>query len=119
MSKVTEYIEKCLQSDDDSTVEQWREMEALYNRRLWHQLTVQVLDMIKNSPSMTKPGERVALYQNFVSDFEHRINPLSLAEIACLVCDHMLTVEGEQFMRSILEKVGCMYVGRYLYCYCR
>ncbi|XP_053490808.1 26S proteasome non-ATPase regulatory subunit 13-like isoform X1 [Ictalurus furcatus] len=59
---------------------QWHELEDLYNRKLWHQLTLKLTEFVKD-PYFKTGDTLIQLYENFLSDFEHRINPLSLMEI--------------------------------------
>ncbi|XP_041084592.1 26S proteasome non-ATPase regulatory subunit 13-like isoform X4 [Polyodon spathula] len=63
--------------------ERWGRMETMYNKRLWHQLTVELLDLVQ-SPAFATGDRIIKLYENFISDFEHRINPLSLVEMILL-----------------------------------
>ncbi|XP_041084699.1 26S proteasome non-ATPase regulatory subunit 13-like isoform X4 [Polyodon spathula] len=63
--------------------ERWGRMETMYSKRLWHQLTVELLDLVQ-SPAFATGDRIIKLYENFISDFEHRINPLSLVEMILL-----------------------------------
>lgn len=57
----------------------WSEFDALYNKRLWHQLTVRLLAFVKR-PELTA-AEAAGIYENFIADFETKMNPLMLVEI--------------------------------------
>lgn len=46
------------------------------------------------------------LYQNFIADFEHRINPLALTEIADYVVNQLKDSEALEFIEKLKEKVG-------------
>ena len=50
---------------------------------MWHQLTLKVHEMVKRS-ELQQGNVLIDMYEKFISDFEHRINQLSLVEI-CLV----------------------------------
>nr|KAG5706884.1 hypothetical protein BaRGS_021390 [Batillaria attramentaria] len=52
--------------------------------RLWHQLTLKLSSFVKTQ-TFAKGDSLVRLYENFITDFEHRINPLALTEICVLV----------------------------------
>ncbi|KAB5571687.1 hypothetical protein PHYPO_G00227930 [Pangasianodon hypophthalmus] len=67
---------------------EWHTLEDLYNRKLWHQLTLRLSEFVQN-PCVCKGDGLVQLYENFISDFEHRINPLSLVEILLHVVRQM------------------------------
>ncbi|XP_037087108.1 26S proteasome non-ATPase regulatory subunit 13-like [Pollicipes pollicipes] len=60
--------------------ETWTKLEELYNKKLWHQTTLLLLEVIKH-PSLQKNDELLKLYHNFVSDFENKMNHISLVEI--------------------------------------
>uniref|UniRef100_A0A663M2H6 26S proteasome non-ATPase regulatory subunit 13 n=1 Tax=Athene cunicularia TaxID=194338 RepID=A0A663M2H6_ATHCN len=55
---------------------------------LWHQLTLQVLDFVQD-PCFAQGDGLIKLYENFISEFEHRVNPLSLVEIILHVVRQM------------------------------
>ncbi|KTF79993.1 hypothetical protein cypCar_00037792 [Cyprinus carpio] len=67
---------------------EWHSMEDLYNRKLWHQLTLKLTVFVQD-PYFSKGDGLIQLYENFLSDFEHRINPLSLVEIILHVAKQM------------------------------
>ena len=61
---------------------QWAKAEELYNKKLWHQLTKLMSSLVKE-PSLQ--DKLVTIYQEFIVDFESRIDPLSLALLAQLI----------------------------------
>uniref|UniRef100_A0A672PQR8 26S proteasome non-ATPase regulatory subunit 13 n=1 Tax=Sinocyclocheilus grahami TaxID=75366 RepID=A0A672PQR8_SINGR len=67
---------------------EWHSMEDLYNRKLWHQLTLKLTVFVQD-PYFSKGDGLIQLYENFLCDFEHRINPLSLIEIILHVAKQM------------------------------
>lgn len=84
---------------------EWAALEELYNKKLWHQLTLRLGEFIKN-PALSQGDALVKLYQNFIVDFENRINPLALAEIIVIVCRQITdATEAVQFLEKIREKV--------------
>lgn len=60
----------------------WAELEELYVKKLWHQITLKCLSFVKKA-EFQKGTVLINMYEKFITDFEHRINPLSLVEI-CL-----------------------------------
>ncbi|XP_011896312.1 PREDICTED: 26S proteasome non-ATPase regulatory subunit 13 isoform X2 [Cercocebus atys] len=66
----------------------WHRLEELYTKKLWHQLTLQVLDFVQD-PCFAQGDGLIKLYENFISEFEHRVNPLSLVEIILHVVRQM------------------------------
>uniref|UniRef100_A0A8B9GUF4 26S proteasome non-ATPase regulatory subunit 13 n=1 Tax=Astyanax mexicanus TaxID=7994 RepID=A0A8B9GUF4_ASTMX len=67
---------------------EWHRLEDFYNRKLWHQLTLKLSDFVQD-PYFSKGDALIQLYENFISDFEHRINPLSLVEMILHVVRQM------------------------------
>jgi len=71
-------------SNDQALALEWSQLDDLYTRKLWHQLTIKLLAFVKH-PVLQKDRKLLELYENFIQDFEMRINPLSLAEIIVVV----------------------------------
>ncbi|MGH0173091.1 UNVERIFIED_CONTAM: hypothetical protein FKN15_064423 [Acipenser sinensis] len=85
--------------------ERWGNMETMYSKRLWHQLTVELLDLVQ-SPAFATEDRIIKLYENFISDFEHRINPLSLVEIILLAVRQYSDPESSlKLLEKTKEKV--------------
>ena len=55
------------------------QMEDLWERRLWHQLTVE-LEKFFNNPQSA--GSRMRMFKDFVGTFEKNINQLKLVGLA-------------------------------------
>ncbi|NXJ99103.1 PSD13 ATPase, partial [Corythaixoides concolor] len=73
--------------------------------RLWHQLTLQVLDFVQD-PCFAQGDGLIQLYENFISEFEHRVNPLSLVEIILHVVRQMTDPSvALTFLEKTREKV--------------
>lgn len=53
-------------------------------QRLWHQLTVELSDFVKH-PTFAHGDGLIQLYNNFIIDFDTRINLLSLVRICLAV----------------------------------
>jgi len=52
--------------------QEWIVMEDFYNRKLWHQLTLELVNYVKIKPQA--PGHLSELYNTFLSDFDHRVS---------------------------------------------
>uniref|UniRef100_A0A3B5LKT7 26S proteasome non-ATPase regulatory subunit 13 n=1 Tax=Xiphophorus couchianus TaxID=32473 RepID=A0A3B5LKT7_9TELE len=106
MKDVSGYLKQ--QQSSSSTPEmaaEWHAMEDFYNKRLWHQLTLKLTDFVKDPFFKTGDG-LIQLYENFISDFEHRINPLSLVEIILYVAKQMSDPKDAiTFLEKTKEKV--------------
>uniref|UniRef100_F6X6G5 26S proteasome non-ATPase regulatory subunit 13 n=1 Tax=Equus caballus TaxID=9796 RepID=F6X6G5_HORSE len=82
----------------------WHRLEELYTKKLWHQLTLQVLDFVQD-PCFAQGDGLIKLYENFISEFEHRVNPLSLVEIILHVVRQMTDPnEALTFLEKTREK---------------
>nr|XP_033784396.1 26S proteasome non-ATPase regulatory subunit 13 [Geotrypetes seraphini] len=83
----------------------WHRLEELYNKKLWHQLTLQVLEFVQD-PYFAKGDGLIKLYENFINEFEHRVNPLSLVEIILHVVRQMTDpTVALTFLEKTREKV--------------
>lgn len=56
--------------------------EDLFNKKLWHQLSTKIFEFIDQAPGQK---DLLSLYQNFVFEFETKMNPLLLIEFASKV----------------------------------
>ncbi|KAI1297199.1 26S proteasome non-ATPase regulatory subunit 13 [Halotydeus destructor] len=98
---VSTFLQKKQQEAGD---EIWADFENLYNKRLWHQLTVKLLSFVKREE--LKPEEVAGLYENFIADFETKMKPLYLVEIVALLLKYRNDTEGSlAFLDSLKEKV--------------
>jgi hypothetical protein len=79
-SKPLEYIEK-LAVQKPALAEDLAELGSLYQRKLWHQLTLK-LEELYAKPDFCKGDLPVALYNGFVADFGSKLNLLRLAHLA-------------------------------------
>uniref|UniRef100_A0A8C5BHP9 PSD13 N-terminal domain-containing protein n=1 Tax=Gadus morhua TaxID=8049 RepID=A0A8C5BHP9_GADMO len=104
MKDVTGYL-KQQQSTNPEMAAEWHMLEEFYNKKLWHQLTLKLTDFVKDPCFKTGDG-LIQLYDNFLSDFEHRINPLSLMEIILFVARQIKDPkEAITFLEKTREKV--------------
>ncbi|CAF3500281.1 unnamed protein product [Rotaria socialis] len=84
---------------------EWLEFESLYQSRLWHELTLRVTSFVHRDE--LKQGDQLkTFYENFLSDFEHRINQLALVEIIIPITRTFKQVDQAiEFIQQIREKV--------------
>ncbi|CAF3876958.1 unnamed protein product [Adineta steineri] len=84
---------------------EWIELESLYQSRLWHELTLRVTSFVHRD-ELQQGDQLKTFYENFLSDFEHRINQLALVEIIIPITRTFKHVdEAIQFIQQIREKV--------------
>jgi 26S proteasome regulatory subunit N9 len=57
-----------------------------YQRKLWHQLTVAIEESLQVADFRT-PDVLIPFYNEFLSGFAHKLNPLRLAHIAVSVSE--------------------------------
>jgi 26S proteasome regulatory subunit N9 len=89
----TQAILSFLQAQAAATSElagEYTQMEDLYKRKLWHQLTC-VLESFVKIPAAA--SHLVPLFETFVKDFKHKLNKMALARIQIAVAHQMADVE--------------------------
>lgn len=80
-------------------------MRDLYERRLWHQLTMKLEEVVA-LPAFQTGDHLIQLYHNFVVDFEHKISPLKLGHLAVAVSSRYADrTAAAAFMENIVEKL--------------
>lgn len=84
---------------------QWfHDLSEMYNRKLWHQLTLTLLEFVRRPEASQE--DLVALYDNFISDFEMKLNSLYLVEIVSHVISQKRDAdECLSFLSQLKEKV--------------
>ncbi|KXZ53762.1 hypothetical protein GPECTOR_6g679 [Gonium pectorale] len=74
-----------LQTDFPDLAEDIQELANLYQRKLWHQLTLKV-EACFHSSAFNRSDIPVRVFQGFIADFGHKINFLKLAQFAVHAC---------------------------------
>ncbi|XP_076754114.1 regulatory particle non-ATPase 9 [Xylocopa sonorina] len=100
---VNTYLSQNQNVADEELAAEWAQLEELYNKRLWHQLTLKLETFVKH-PTLQKGDKLVQLYVNFLSTFENKINPLSLVEILAYVIQQF---QDKEEAIKFLEKTEC------------
>lgn len=103
---IHEFLQRKQKESEDLTIaEEWAYLEELYSKKLWHQLTLKLETFIKHK-DLNKDNGRIKLYNNFVRNFETKINPLSLVEIVAQLIDQFPNYEEAlEFLKAIETKV--------------
>ncbi|XP_076277572.1 regulatory particle non-ATPase 9 [Lasioglossum baleicum] len=103
--EIITYLSENQNVADKELAAEWAQIEELYIKRLWHQLTLKLETFVKH-PSLAKGDNLIQLYVNFLSTFENKLNPLSLVEILSHVIQQFRDKEGAiKFMKEIEVKV--------------
>jgi len=79
---VSAYLQD-LQKKSGGLSEYFGSFEQLFDKRLWHQLSVKLLEFVQLEQA--KQFNLVELYENFIADFETKINQLTLVEIVVFI----------------------------------
>ncbi|XP_065056125.1 26S proteasome non-ATPase regulatory subunit 13-like [Rhopilema esculentum] len=93
MKEVQEFLVSKQQSDPEHS-EQWGRFQQLYDKRLWHELTIEITEFLKED-FFKQNGGLVEIYEKFIKDFEHRLNPLSLTEMILIVAQELKDPEDK------------------------
>uniref|UniRef100_A0A914ZN95 26S proteasome non-ATPase regulatory subunit 13 n=2 Tax=Parascaris univalens TaxID=6257 RepID=A0A914ZN95_PARUN len=101
--KVERYLAKKKASATSDIADIWQKLEQLYTKKLWHQLTVELRGVIYQE-SFTKSIDLKDFYENFIKEFEHRINPLQLVEIVMPVAKSIF-IKNKESAYEFLSKI--------------
>lgn len=93
MKEVQEYLISKQHTDAEHS-DQWARFQQLYDKRLWHELTVELTSFLREDFFKQNAG-LVEIYEKFISDFEHRLNPLSLTEIVLVISQELTDPEDK------------------------
>jgi 26S proteasome regulatory subunit N9 len=81
------------------------ELASLYQRKLWHQLTVKLEECFKKA-DFNKGDLPMRLYESFISDFASKINLLKLAQFAVHVSQQQRDpAKSLAFLQSVVAKL--------------
>jgi len=94
--------QKSAQGDE---AEYWSKLELHAKNKLWHQMTMVLLDIIQNN--RFKNTSNLDLYQNFVAEFEIKMNKLSLMEVIIKAVDDIKEpAQAHEFLDKFNPKVS-------------
>ncbi|KAI8458303.1 hypothetical protein BY996DRAFT_4577339 [Phakopsora pachyrhizi] len=75
----------------------------LYQRKLWYQLTIELRDFLSHPYSYQY---QIPIYNNFIKDFENKINPLKLVEISVTVSQRFTDPEAAlEFLTKLADRL--------------
>lgn len=81
------------------------ELGSLYDRKLWHQLTLKLEEVFQN-PGFRSGDTLIQLYKGFITDFAAKLNLLKLSQMAVAVAElHKDTPSTLVFLDEVLEKL--------------
>ncbi|XP_054164232.1 26S proteasome non-ATPase regulatory subunit 13-like [Oppia nitens] len=100
---VGEYLRQQQQlAANTGLIEWWTTFEELYTKRLWHQLTQKVYEFVRTVPH----PNLLDFYENFIADFETKINGLTLIETCVYIVNQLPSHESRVvFLNKLSEKV--------------
>lgn len=99
-----DYLEK-LQVASPGLAEDAADMANLYQRKLWHQLTLKVEDCF-SKPDWNQGSLPLDLYNNVIADFGYKISLLKLSQFAVHVSKHISDpAQTLAFLQSVSEKL--------------
>ncbi|PVU85347.1 hypothetical protein BB559_007083 [Furculomyces boomerangus] len=103
-NQVHEYLKGLQEQVPSELASICSELESLYERRLWHQLTEKVQEFFQDP--RTAPF-RISMYKNFISDWEKQMNKIMLVTFALYAAKQFKEItEADAFMEEIAEKVN-------------
>ncbi|KAH6784781.1 Proteasome component domain protein [Perilla frutescens var. hirtella] len=85
--------------------EWYNALSDLYQRKLWHQLTLKLEQFV--TLAVFQAGDSlIQLYQNFITDFETKINLLKLAHFAVIVSRQYSEKDAAiSYLEGVIEKL--------------
>ncbi|XP_068305973.1 26S proteasome non-ATPase regulatory subunit 13 homolog B-like [Pyrus communis] len=99
-----QYLES-LRNAHPELAEWYNSLADLYQRKLWHQLTLKLEQFV--ALSVFQAGDAlIQLYHNFITDFETKINLLKLAHFAVIVSRQYPEKEAAiSYLEGVIEKL--------------
>ncbi|EGD74634.1 hypothetical protein PTSG_12378 [Salpingoeca rosetta] len=99
------YIEKQLANARGDDEDVWKEVQTLHNRKLWHQLSVKITEML--SSDLFASGGMVELHDSFIVHFYDRINLQTYAKMCLTVATQYESPhDALAFFEQCLERVS-------------
>ncbi|XP_053091265.1 LOW QUALITY PROTEIN: 26S proteasome non-ATPase regulatory subunit 13 [Pangasianodon hypophthalmus] len=95
---------------------EWHTLEDLYNRKLWHQLTLRLSEFVQN-PCVCKGDGLVQLYENFISDFEHSARAVSVRARRVCARESVRVIHMNVFYRLLLLLLLLFFTGGCCCCF--
>jgi 26S proteasome regulatory subunit N9 len=103
MKDVNTFLSEMRSSSSEEVAAMWARCEEFYNKKLWHQLTMQLNILVKEPSMQTK---LISIYTDFIADFETKLDPLMLSQIGMVVVEkYTVPEEAIAFVERIQDKV--------------
>jgi hypothetical protein len=103
MRDVNKFLSEMRAGSSEEVAAMWARVEDLYTKKLWHQLTLQLEALVKE-PSMQ--DKLVHIYTEFIADFEAKMDPLKLTQMAMVVvAKYTDPQEAIAFVERVQDKV--------------
>lgn len=104
---VKEYINNLANTTTNEEAKQlYTQMKDLYDKKLWHQLTTK-LETLVELPIFDKGNDLVQFYNNFIKDFEKKLNQTTLLKLVLRITRQITdTTENINFLQKTLEKLN-------------
>ncbi|XP_065879158.1 26S proteasome non-ATPase regulatory subunit 13 homolog B-like [Euphorbia lathyris] len=99
-----EYLES-LRNQHPELADWYNSLGELYQKKLWHQLTLKLEHFV--ALAVFQAGDAlIQFYDNFISDFETKINLLKLAHLAVIVSRQYKEKEAAiKYLEGVIEKL--------------
>jgi len=94
-------------SEDEADI--WRECSKLYGKRLWHQLSAKLQELIAvvNARPNKKQGDLIQIYEKGIHEFEAKLNPLKLVYLCSSLLPDFPNVDAAlNFLEELASKVN-------------
>lgn len=102
---VEKFLRDCSNTIEDLTVaEGFQQLEGYYVNKLWNQLSDLSIQLV-NNPNFIEIINLDEFYENFIKDFEHRIQPLKLIELIIPIAEKKFQKDRKAAF-DFLEKFG-------------
>jgi len=86
----------------------WRECSKLYGKRLWHQLSSKLQELIAvvSTRQNKKQGDLIQIYEKGIQEFEAKLNPLKLVCLCSSLLQDFPNVDAAlKFLEELASKV--------------
>ncbi|EFO85768.1 hypothetical protein GCK72_005384 [Caenorhabditis remanei] len=104
IEKVDVYLSRKQNAAKGPIADDWKTLNDYYSKKLWHQLTVLTRSLVKK-PKFVADVDLAEFYDNFISEWELRANPLQLVEICIPIAQSIATKDRPKSL-EFLAKIG-------------
>ena len=91
--------------------ERYAELGRLFERKLWHQLTV-ALEAFAGDPACLRGDNLFELYEGFIRRFEGRMNQIKFVQLCCKIAEQMrAAAQGDADREAALVRAAAFLAG--------